>query len=145
MQHDSAPLVNAYAAIEDLLREVQGYVKVQFMYGSYSICMYMYMCIWLCMYVRACMLWISFLHITTICFICVPSLSLSLSFSSSSSLFPSFLPFLLPQVWLQYQSLWDMESGNIYGRLDTDLARWQKLLMDVKYVVNCLFLFQAFN
>ena len=27
-----------------------------------------------------------------------------------------------------------MESGNIYGRLDTDLARWQKLLMDVKYV-----------
>ena len=28
MQHDSAPLVNAYAAIEDLLREVQGYVKV---------------------------------------------------------------------------------------------------------------------
>ena len=28
MQHDSAPLVNAYAAIEDLLKEVQGYVKV---------------------------------------------------------------------------------------------------------------------
>ena len=28
MQHDSAPLVNAYAAIDDLLREVQGYVKV---------------------------------------------------------------------------------------------------------------------
>ena len=107
----------------------------------------MYMCMWLCMYVHACMLWISFLHITTIYFICALSLSLSLSFSSSSSssLFPSFLPSLLPQVWLQYQSLWDMESGNIYGRLDTDLARWQKLLMDVKYVVNCLFLFQAFN
>ena len=29
MQHDSAPLVNAYAAIEDLLREVQTYVKVR--------------------------------------------------------------------------------------------------------------------
>ena len=28
MQHDSAPLVNAYAAIEDLLKEVQTYVKV---------------------------------------------------------------------------------------------------------------------
>ncbi len=35
-------------------------------------------------------------------------------------------------VWLQYQSLWDMESGNIYGRLETDLAQWQHLLMDVK-------------
>ena len=62
MQQDSAPLVNAYAAIEDLLKDVQKYVKV----------------------------------------------------------------------WLQYQSLWDMESGNIYGRLDVDLAQWQKLLMDVK-------------
>ena len=28
MQHDSAPLVNAYAAIEELLKEVQSYVKV---------------------------------------------------------------------------------------------------------------------
>ena len=65
MQHDSAPLVNAYAAIEDLLKDVQKYVNV----------------------------------------------------------------------WLQYQSLWDMESGNIYGRLEVDLAQWQKLLMDVKYVL----------
>ena len=65
MQHDSAPLVSAYAAIEDLLKDVQKYVNV----------------------------------------------------------------------WLQYQSLWDMESGNIYGRLEVDLAQWQKLLMDVKYVL----------
>lgn len=65
MQHDSAPLVKAYAAIEDLLKDVQKYVNV----------------------------------------------------------------------WLQYQSLWDMESGNIYGRLEVDLAQWQKLLMDVKYVL----------
>ncbi len=36
------------------------------------------------------------------------------------------------KVWLQYQSLWDMEPGNVYGRLDVDLAQWQKLLMDVK-------------
>lgn len=62
MQQDSSPLVNAYAAIEDLLKEVMTYVNV----------------------------------------------------------------------WLQYQSLWDMESGNIYGRLEVDLAMWQKLLMDVK-------------
>ena len=48
----------------------------------------------------------------------------------------AFIVSLLPQVWLQYQSLWDMESGNIYGRLDTDLACWQKLLMDVKYVLE---------
>ncbi len=62
MQHDSSPLVNAYAAIEDLLKEVTSYVNV----------------------------------------------------------------------WLQYQSLWDMEAGNIYGRLEMDLALWQRLLMDVK-------------
>jgi dynein heavy chain 1 len=35
-------------------------------------------------------------------------------------------------VWLQYQSLWDMESGNIYSRLDINLGRWQKLLLDIK-------------
>lgn len=62
MQKDPTPLVNAYAAVEDLLKEVMTYVNV----------------------------------------------------------------------WLQYQSLWDMESGNIYGRLDVDLSQWQKLLMDVK-------------
>jgi len=62
MQQDSAPLVSAYAAIEDLLKDVQKYIKV----------------------------------------------------------------------WLQYQNLWDMASGNISGRLDVDLAQWQKLLMDVK-------------
>jgi len=35
-------------------------------------------------------------------------------------------------VWLQYQSLWDMEPSNIYGRLEMDLAKWQRLLLDVK-------------
>ena len=46
MQHDSAPLVNAYAAIEDLLREVQGYVKVcVFFQCSFTdVLMYMYHC-----------------------------------------------------------------------------------------------------
>lgn len=39
-----------------------------------------------------------------------------------------------PQVWLQYQSLWDMEPANIYSRLETDVAQWQRLLMDVKSV-----------
>ena len=62
MEKDPAPLVNAYASIEHLLKQVMTYVNV----------------------------------------------------------------------WLQYQSLWDMESGNIYGRLETDLAQWQRLLMDVK-------------
>ena len=64
MQRDSSPLVNAYAAVDELLAEVTLYVKV----------------------------------------------------------------------WLQYQSLWDMEPSNIYGKLEFDLSRWQKLLMDVKYV-----------
>ncbi len=36
------------------------------------------------------------------------------------------------KVWLQYQSLWDMEPSNIYGRLELDLPKWQKLLLDVK-------------
>ncbi len=27
-----------------------------------------------------------------------------------------------------------MEPGNIYGRLESDISQWQKLLMDVKYV-----------
>jgi dynein heavy chain 1 len=36
------------------------------------------------------------------------------------------------KVWLQYQSLWDMEPANIYSRLESDLTKWQKLLMDIK-------------
>ena len=27
-----------------------------------------------------------------------------------------------------------MEPGNIYSRLESDISKWQKLLMDVKYV-----------
>ncbi len=28
-----------------------------------------------------------------------------------------------------------MEPGNIYSRLESDIAQWQKLLMDVKYAI----------
>jgi hypothetical protein len=128
MQHDSAPLVNAYAAIEDLLGEVQGYVKV-INVGLNSCNFFKPIATCICgnlvttLFISTC--------INNVCGIIYLSLShsftLYLSFSLSHS-FPSLL-----QVWLQYQSLWDMESGNIYGRLDIDLARWQKLLMDVKY------------
>ena len=34
MQQDSAPLVNAYAAIEDLLKDIQKYVKVWLQYQN---------------------------------------------------------------------------------------------------------------
>eukprot|EP00731_Ephydatia_muelleri_P024350 Em0016g621a len=36
------------------------------------------------------------------------------------------------KVWLQYQSLWDMEVGYVFGRLESDLTRWQRVLMDIK-------------
>jgi dynein heavy chain 1 len=36
------------------------------------------------------------------------------------------------KVWLQYQSLWDMEQGTVYGHLGEDLAKWQQLLHEIK-------------
>ena len=38
------------------------------------------------------------------------------------------------KVWLQYQSLWDMEQGTVYGHLGEDLAKWQQLLHEIKLV-----------
>jgi len=38
------------------------------------------------------------------------------------------------QEWLQYQSLWDMEMINITSRLEEQLSKWEKLLLDIKYV-----------
>lgn len=29
------------------------------------------------------------------------------------------------QIWLQYQSLWDMEASSIYNKLGDDLRKWQ--------------------
>lgn len=40
----------------------------------------------------------------------------------------------LIQEWLQYQSLWDMEMVNITSRLEEDLSKWEKLLIDIKCV-----------
>ncbi len=39
-----------------------------------------------------------------------------------------------------------MEPGNIYSRLESDISKWQKLLMDVKYVnlYNSLFMIMLF-
>ncbi|XP_077870638.1 cytoplasmic dynein 1 heavy chain 1-like [Saccoglossus kowalevskii] len=36
------------------------------------------------------------------------------------------------KVWLQYQSLWDMQPHNIYGRLGEDLNNWMQLLMEIR-------------
>ena len=36
------------------------------------------------------------------------------------------------EVWLQYQSLWDMDIGMVYGRLGENLEKWMKLLNDIK-------------
>eukprot|EP01132_Coremiostelium_polycephalum_P002127 gene2127-2619_t len=36
------------------------------------------------------------------------------------------------QIWLQYQSLWDMDSSFIYSRLGDDLNKWQMLLGQIK-------------
>ena len=38
------------------------------------------------------------------------------------------------QVWLQYQSLWDMDMGMVYNRLADDLEKWMNLLKDIKSV-----------
>lgn len=37
-----------------------------------------------------------------------------------------------PQVWLQYQCLWDMQAENIYNRLGEDLNKWQALLVQIR-------------
>lgn len=36
------------------------------------------------------------------------------------------------RVWLQYQSLWDMDQGAIFSHLEEDLAKWQQLLHEIK-------------
>eukprot|EP01113_Clastostelium_recurvatum_P011812 TRINITY_DN1605_c0_g1_i1.p1 TRINITY_DN1605_c0_g1~~TRINITY_DN1605_c0_g1_i1.p1 ORF type:complete len:4689 (+),score=1530.43 TRINITY_DN1605_c0_g1_i1:285-14351(+) len=36
------------------------------------------------------------------------------------------------EIWLQYQSLWDMEAATLYSRLGDDLSRWQLLLGQIK-------------
>ena len=37
-------------------------------------------------------------------------------------------------VWLQYQSLWDMQSHNVYDRLGGDLTKWMQLLTEIRWV-----------
>ncbi|XP_050702243.1 dynein heavy chain, cytoplasmic-like isoform X2 [Eriocheir sinensis] len=34
--------------------------------------------------------------------------------------------------WLQYQSLWDLQPDHLYGQLGDDVAKWMKLLQDIK-------------
>ena len=41
-------------------------------------------------------------------------------------------------VWLNYQSLWDMDMGVICSRVGEDLNLWQKLLNDIKSVISLL-------
>ena len=36
------------------------------------------------------------------------------------------------QVWLQYQSLWDMDMSMIYNRLGENMEKWMVLLKDIK-------------
>ena len=37
------------------------------------------------------------------------------------------------QVWLRYQSLWDMETNLIYNKLENSLEKWIKLLRNIRY------------
>lgn len=34
--------------------------------------------------------------------------------------------------WLQFQSLWDLETEHVFGRLGDSLANWQQLLTEIK-------------
>ena len=36
------------------------------------------------------------------------------------------------QVWLQYQSLWDMDMSMVYNRLGENMEKWMVLLKDIK-------------
>ncbi|XP_045114160.1 dynein heavy chain, cytoplasmic-like isoform X3 [Portunus trituberculatus] len=36
------------------------------------------------------------------------------------------------QEWLQYQALWDLQPDHLYGQLGDDVAKWMKLLQDIK-------------
>ncbi|KAJ3389103.1 hypothetical protein HDU92_001163 [Lobulomyces angularis] len=40
------------------------------------------------------------------------------------------------KVWLQYQSLWDLDSENVYHLLGEDLNRWQQLVSEIKKARN---------
>ncbi|KAJ3032718.1 hypothetical protein HDV00_007194 [Rhizophlyctis rosea] len=35
-------------------------------------------------------------------------------------------------IWLQYQSLWDLEANYVYNVLGEDLSRWQQLVLEIK-------------
>ncbi|KAJ3212195.1 hypothetical protein HDU67_003972 [Dinochytrium kinnereticum] len=35
-------------------------------------------------------------------------------------------------VWLQYQSLWDLENEYVYAKLGEDLGKWQQLVLEIK-------------
>ena len=37
------------------------------------------------------------------------------------------------EVWLRYQSLWDMETSLIYNKLENNLERWTILLRNIRY------------
>lgn len=34
--------------------------------------------------------------------------------------------------WTQYQALWDLQPDVLYARLENDLDKWMKVLMDIK-------------
>lgn len=35
-------------------------------------------------------------------------------------------------IWLQYQSLWDLESNHVFNILGDDLSKWQQILLEIK-------------
>ncbi|SAL98745.1 hypothetical protein [Absidia glauca] len=35
-------------------------------------------------------------------------------------------------IWLQYQSLWDLESSHVFSILEDDLIKWQQILLEIK-------------
>lgn len=35
-------------------------------------------------------------------------------------------------IWLQYQSLWDLESSHVFSILEDDLVKWQQILLEIK-------------
>lgn len=36
------------------------------------------------------------------------------------------------RVWLQYQSLWDLEAEHVYATMGDSIAHWQQLVNEIK-------------
>ncbi|XP_058810234.1 dynein heavy chain, cytoplasmic isoform X2 [Phymastichus coffea] len=56
--------------------------------------------------------------------------SLELAYESIESKMKEIVHYV--EQWLRYQSLWDLQPDNLYGKLNDDITAWMKCLNDIK-------------